>query len=329
MDAHAHFAWLDVDGEADRWEVTYGKRLYHLVNDLAEPERQHVSIQYFIGKKAKTKALQSLFTNNNITRRQAHGIGNLHVDLNTVASDHPVMFVDCTPGASTVEENAKWTECHEVVRHQLDWGGNRLSASADVHARVVSRVIFGMVDVVCAFVNDLGGPENCLAWLQRWASNSGLSPAEPGVRPHLLLIGDGQTDDQLLRAALMTFDKVDFVSMGRKSSTPVAELLSLKRRIQRHTDEICQVKRSQHTLFHAIHLPRLFEAWLQHLAGEPLQPFALIPGMRTQKVLEAPVEHIARFIELAVRSSVPSSAISTFVASACGLEGHPPGSHCM
>jgi hypothetical protein len=321
----AHFAWLNVDCSGGRRDVTYGKRLHRLVEELRDPDRQQVSIQFFFGKKAKTRALQSVFNNNNTTRRRAHGIGNLHLDVNSISSDRPVMFVDCTPGASSVESQVTRPLCHEVVRRQLDWGGAMIAV--DLCARVMSRLLFGMVDVVCVFVDDLGGPDGCLAWLQRWALEPGSSSTEASMQPHLLLVGEGKAEDRLRHAVKTVFAKVEFVNLGRASSTPATDYLLLKRRLQHHVDELGQERKLHRTLFRAVHLPQIFEMWLHHFAQE-LEPFPLITAMCRIKARGDCRTHIAHLIDIATRSSVPMTAISTFIASTCGLEGHPSRAHC-
>lgn len=186
-----HCQWVDILQRDLNFSISYSARVQHVLQGLPNPSFQFPTVSYFIGKRAKVSALQALFPDNNITRRQAHGIGNLHIVSNTSGSRYPVLFVDCTPGAECINQIGSWTGCHELKRFRLRSWVTRSIARSSLIDQIQAQLLFLFVDVICIFVDDVGAATEQL--IQKWVATRLL--VQGGPKPKLLIVSQSAQRD--------------------------------------------------------------------------------------------------------------------------------------
>ncbi|KKZ60140.1 hypothetical protein EMCG_05062 [[Emmonsia] crescens] len=159
-----HVAWLElIEGDAGP-HLIYGWRLACLLKELEAPGEQHPQVTFFIGWKRKNEALRQ-FCNGQFRPRNRHQSNaiNLHLDPASVTSQHSQFFADwdCTRWDILPAVNSpKTCHCEEII--SVNWPHRALSDPYDL---IIARLLFQFCDVVCIFVDDIGGAEKTCSLL--------------------------------------------------------------------------------------------------------------------------------------------------------------------
>ena len=328
--ACTHYQWVDIAERDRQISISYGGRLRHIVQGLPNPRDQFPTIVYFYGKRAKVAALQSLFPNNNITRRRAHGIGNIHVDNGTAAATNPLLFVDCKPGAECVNLLGSWTGCHELTQIRADW------VQADVPTVVKhlnSELLFLFTDVVCIFVDDVGGKRKAVEVLNDWASSASPRSRDTAVKPHVVLVcqHDAFTESEcvsLARSELLCsqYATITTVVTPTGKMSRQAAHNDLQHEVIRAADGVRASRVALRLHFSAEHLAALFELSLANFGQGPMNFVKM--ARKNVRVRNDFTSHLSTFLHLCRQNAVPDDVVSKFLAAQILREAFPPRMHC-
>jgi hypothetical protein len=323
-----HSQWVDISQKDLEFSVSYGARMRHVLGTLASPSDQFPSVAFFVGKRTKVLALRALFPENNITRRQSHGIANLHIASNAGSSSHPLLFADCTPGADVVNQIGTRTRCHEFKRFRLgSWATNSVARPSLVE-QIQAQLLFVFTDVVCIFADDVGGRAAADDIIQRWARNRRL--VEGGPKPRVLIVSQcsqGQLKTENCSFGGLSSVEAHFASL-KVVYVPNSAYLSLRDVILSEIGESRQSRIASRLLFSASHLNAFFEAALQHFARAHKYPFSFIETARRGTTLnpDFPI-HVGRFLDICSKSKISQKDVASFLAHAVILDSYPPESH--
>jgi hypothetical protein len=329
-----HQQWIDITQEDRQLSISYGMRLRHLVAELRDPGNQYPSVIFFYGKSAKVLALRSLFCNNNITRRRAHGIGNLHIDITTAATDYPLLFVDCKLGAAFVNQLGGWTGCHELTQLRVEWEEEIAHDPLRLSERIRSRLLFSFTDVICIFSDDLGGVVQTENLLLTW-SQSGYLESSSAFKPHVIVVYETMDLPEAKRRKLQRAPEIvcHFASLSFVHLLPMKCLSreaahdNLKKAMLHAADDSRRSRVAGSLLFSAKHLASLFETAFTHFATFSDQPLSIIKATRKDHNTENLVLHLGRFLDACSQNDLPGSVTISFVACALTLDSYAPGMH--
>jgi hypothetical protein len=328
MASCTHTQWLDLTRRDARWTVSYGMRMRRLLQTFSAPDEQFPSLLFFVGARAKILALQDIFPHNDIRRREAHGVANLHVDLSTTTSKHPIFFADCNPTADFVDQINGWTGCHETTRHRLEWLGDPNAVS--LQQKITSQLLFSFTDVICIFVEDLGGVQKVFDLLAQWASFGTFFCPDQHVAPSVILVGEGPLDllSQSCEPLLPSFPHVKYVQLlaSRKQSRHDARQ-ELRETLLRSVESIRDLRTQIYTRFSASHFTAIFELGLVHFVKHEDEPFDILRATRSCPFPHHFTRHISSFLTLCLERNVSEDMYSSFIAGAISLDSSPPASH--
>ena len=327
-----HVQWLELDGIAPDWSVVDPNRLGLLVKDLPQPEKQLPSLVFFLGKRAKTSSLKSLFARNNVTRRNSHGLGNLYVDHRSIDSEQPLLFVDCSINANCANSLGPWNGCHDNHRYGICYdSSDGVSRLKEVVSHVHLNLLFPFALVVCLFADDLGGNSECAEYVTDWlrmkerATQSSMSAS-----PHLVIVTADPTDiDALIQAQCHSRFDSCFESLTVLSVTSQGQI-KLDAELKRVTDAARKERQDRHLLFCASDMARMFALAVRAFARCPqsstdfpsclAHPASLIPAANLQR-------HLNAFVKAATSLHWSLELITEFMASALLAQAYPVHTH--
>lgn len=315
---------------AELWE-----RFKTLVDDLPNSDAQYPCIIFFLGKRNKVSALQNIFVNNNITRRQAHSIGNLHIDLTTCNTTYPLLFADCNPDAISVNDLGRWNGCHETHCLRLTSHHNVSLGSNAITELVQARLLFLFTDIICLFADDLGGLLGVTQRLAKWCD---LGSSSTGLLPRVLVVISESSDESGAQKLLQLnstsgfqkcFPSLTITKIRRHQLSREAASARLKSALMSAVDEVRSRRIDCMAMFSAIHLSAFFRSALGRFAKNPMATFDFLRASRLAVGhLECLTVHVERFFTLCRQNGLPRTATEDFVASAILMDSYPPNMHC-
>lgn len=188
---------------------------------------------------------------------------------------------------------------------------------------VVRKVLMLFVDVVCFFVDDFTGPEDCTRLLHRW-SNETTTMAPPRVIFISNTVGVGK--------ALCMVPKTSRwvqLSSGRGRSHCVARSKTLRTAIMREVSLRRKDKLASRVRLSTTHLSAMFRLALRHFAKCDRSEFNFILASRTMNNVDHDFNQLlVNFLTLCLQKNVEIDTALSFIASALVLDSLPPGMHC-
>jgi hypothetical protein len=326
---------MDLSGleHSREWSITYGQRLHNVLGDLPFPDTQFPTILFCLGKGSKVLALQSMFPNNNITRRKAHGIANLHLDTTTAGSRYPLLFADYNPDAGFLNQIGQWNGCHENVRYRVHVGDDTAATAKELVDKIHAQLLLNFVDVVCFFADDLGGHEYVADRLMRWTQCRRDAQCLPLHKPSVVVVVSSSQACPALSLMENTLEfRETFASLTVVDTTVRSGLsvfANLKGILTYEADIIRECRSELRVQYSATHIKAFFVEALKGFATSPDTGFNFLAASRRGR--RGPHEltpHIREFFSLATREEISKAAMSSFVASALLMDCYPAGMHC-
>jgi hypothetical protein len=329
-----HKPWVDLSGLDRDWSLRYAQRFKSITESLPNPQSQFPCIIYFLGKRRKVSALQKIFTNNNITRRQAHGIANLHLDVTSCDTTYPLLFADCNPDALSLNGIGRWQGCHETKCYPLASREVASLASTGVAEIVQSRLLFLFTDIICLFADDLGGLLGTTRRLTTWCD---WGSSSTGLLPRVLIVTSESSDEtgaqNLLSLSsaptfLTCFSSLTIIKIHQNQLSPESNSARLKAALMSSVDRARSKRTESMAMFTATHLGAFFELALSNFARSPLASFDFLGASRskTDHLEQLPI-HVDRFFSLCTQNALPRITAEGFVASAILMDSRPPNMH--
>lgn len=325
-------AWLDLFPEPRGWSLVDTGRMARIVQDMSDPSRKFPTGLFVSGASQKLQALQSMFPHNNISRRTTPGIARLHaVDVPTRPQD-PIWIVDAVtstvaPAPEKIPGAGPWPR-YPLVDHPMAVEEARLHCHA--------RVVLPIMDLVCLFLDEIGGEDDGLAFLRQWVEIASHYTTPSTCRARLIIVRTAISAPcsatPAAIAALPRYDQcfsqppqiVDL--QDRLGLSPRARFEPLRLAVQSEQQALRVERGRDHTRFSAAHLLAFFNAALCAPTHRPAAPFDLIQATRVGRPVDPSMtEHLAAF--LAIGDGIPQEHLVAFVASALLLDAYPPGMH--
>ena len=281
------------------------------------------------------RALQSIFPNNNITRRKTHGIATLHLDTTTLKATFPLLFADCTPDAECTNQIGMWDGCHETRRFRIQHEDHVRAPLRTLIDQIQSRILFRFVDVICLFADDLGGYGKVAETVGRWIANGGDPQFRPPHKPCIIVIGSRGGDfpgakalrrSTAFRAIFHSLAVWEDVAYADFSSLATQRLL--KEALVGKADEMREVRTCLRRLYRASHVRNFFR--------ESIKAFSVTQDANISFEEIARLDHggngelsthLYNFIQQSACEGFAEVTIACFVASALLMDCFPPQMH--
>lgn len=341
-----HAAWIELwQGEAGPL-LNHGWRLPQIVKELPNAFEQSPQITLFLGRHLKDRALRTLCQNNYKGRKGKNNV-NIRIDNRTINALHPQLFADSDPTNLKLQPMqpaiAGSIRCHQDHTISMD----RLPLDFEVYDIVLTRLLFMFVDVICIFVDDVGGPDAVHSMLSNWIRIGLASTLPRSIRPKVIIV-TGSNITQSVTSDLLdetdfffelqtlhpdlfdVFSDISFSQLPSDKLSSKAQFLTLHADISKQLHK-ARFNRIKHNLmFSAPHLSDLFKIATRHI-GEPSPPrFDFIVAARQQNPLDGAFSsHLMEFLKTSGKATLPYDGIASHIASAIMIDAYPFGAHCL
>ncbi|KAH8800879.1 acyl transferase/acyl hydrolase/lysophospholipase [Xylogone sp. PMI_703] len=346
-----HTQWLGLASDGDVF-LQNTDRLYTLLEDLPDPDKQCPSLLVFIGSKSKGMAIKELAKSFSPPPRYCNsspsGEVHLHIHPPSSFSNRPVLLAEGNlPYHDKYGATLTVEDCHELERRKLNSINTvtpTLSGSSD---RIYSRLLLPFAEVICFFADDVGGFKPIVQHLGLWLDLGPSSTLPKTTLPKLLIITEpryrtvGDDDSDLITFTKMLREETTininehFSDIRLLSLSPQKENLSNKARHRKlfesllnYSDQVREAKISTRTLFCARHVAAFFSYALNHVATSQVEPFNFIKASRIEiPVVKTLKDHLVDFLQ---NIKTPSKLLQfgiPILTSSLLLDSYPPDMH--
>ncbi|KAI8710253.1 PNPLA domain-containing protein [Fusarium sp. LHS14.1] len=340
-----HTCWLKpwVRGPESGLDVT--DRPQRILRDFDDPEVDTAGVLMLVGNQSKQAAFRKLLFQNEPVRARASGEVHLLVSSFREYRQRPFMMVDTDiPKSQSRPSSPRGRQCHEVTVHTF-MENSMPSEVSEVHDHLFHKALLPFADVICVFVEDIGGFQASLRRVIAWLEKG--PPSKSPVRPRILLVVN-QEDKQQHRIVLErclendpfrylndSFSGVSIVGVPRLSSKRRSRRCRLTRRWQVLGPEILraletsrQSRRRSNYLFSVQHLAEFLQHGANAARNLAYEPFDFIKTTRVHYDVAPDLSrHISNVLEkLTSLSSLKQFAVP-LIASSLLIDHYPPGMH--
>ncbi|KAL7783441.1 patatin-like phospholipase-like protein [Trichoderma ceciliae] len=317
-------------------------RLLDLIRD---PDVEAPSLVFLVGNRRKDIGLQQLGIKTTNERGQRDH-GDIHMFLASTAELATPQPVFVAESDISIDMNSQSyptpSQCHEVTEQILPSNFSSRSGSSAVDY-MYHRLIFPFADVICLFVDDLGGAADVAQRIAYWLTQG--EPSQSQFMPHLVLVAEDEMEASILeeiKGHLRSKTNVDLYSRFEKISLVY---LTTWRRL-RHGRNYClrqwdsfkkvlaasigsrrRTRAHDQTLYSAIHFVQ-FLNYASTKFNQQSEPFDFVKASRSLIPVATDIHsHFANFLHK-VRSmeALKRFAIPT-IASSLILDQYPPNMH--
>lgn len=180
-------AWLDIVNEDGSWTLVDTNRLGELVNGMPFPQRQCPDLVYFVGGSGRIRALRSILSQNNVTRKGPVGLVRLHLNHKAVQTDSPLLIAES--GWDSTQRTGDTTGLrHATANHRkyaISDAGSTCSTRL-IQEEVKRQIVLPWTRVLCLFVQSISDVKAAQRLLGR--RHRDLRIADQAVRPPLRVI---------------------------------------------------------------------------------------------------------------------------------------------
>lgn len=229
-----HSDWVELSAATRHLRLSDPARLHRLIGELERAAKQHPHIVLCLGKEERRKCISQILLGQRVTRPSSTrksspgGISSIISDESQATVDHPIFF------AHTRVEGAFPTSrgyhCHETRSARNWWPASQQGA----HDAILTKLFFPFSNLVCMFVEDLGGFDAVLDRLNAWTSTpraTDLADFARGALPRVCLITSGPLSAEAQiqeEAAHSRLDKIDFHDNFRMSRSSALTQIASK-----------------------------------------------------------------------------------------------------
>lgn len=329
--------WLDLVPGSTGWSLIDTGRLDDIVQGMSHPASQYPSLVYFAGNNKRLVALQSLFPQNNITRRGPAGLARLHLSTTTANTEYPIVFADTSlHGQPALGDSILHRSLPRKCRHySLQW--NVTQSLMGLQRQLIAQLILPWTQVLCLFADgesELLAARALLDTPRRTVGSGGIHVDINTLKVVVILTNPGaHYDPELLHDACHSARQYAPITVldlrGRHSLSPKAAYEPLRRLLLNELAVDRSERKAHGLLFSASHLQFLWGRTLRD--GLLTLPTATIDCLRIARE-QLPVrgqwkDGLAELLKRACKVDCSDDDIHQFVASALLMDAYPPEMH--
>lgn len=340
-----HTCWLKpwVRGPESGLNVT--DRPQRILRDFDDPDVDTTGVLMLVGNQSKQAAFRKLLFQNEPVRARASGEVHLLVSSFRECRQRPFVIADTDiPKSQSRPSSPRGRLCHEVTVHTF-MENSMPSEVSEIHDHLFHKALLPFADVICVFVEDIGGFQASLRRVIAWLEKG--PPSKSPVRPRILLVAN-QEDKQQHRIELErclethhfrdlndSFSGVSIVGVPRLSSKRRSRRCRLTRRWQVLGPEILraletsrQSRRRSNYLFSVRHLAEFLQHGANAARNLAYEPFDFIKTSRVHRDVAPDLSrHISNFLEKFTSLSSLKQFAVPLIASSLLIDHYPPGMH--
>ncbi|KAI5455667.1 acyl transferase/acyl hydrolase/lysophospholipase [Mariannaea sp. PMI_226] len=181
-----HTGWLRAWKTGSELGVEITDRPQRLLEDFQDPHSDCGSLLLLIGNKSKRAAFSKLSAQNKSLGTR--GNGETHLFASSFKDDRNLRFLIADadiPRHSRLSHTWRTPSCHNAMAERFP-AIEAYATPSEIGDRLFHQALFPFADVVCLFVEDIGGIEMSISRLTVWV-NLGRASNAP-IRPRLFLI---------------------------------------------------------------------------------------------------------------------------------------------
>lgn len=306
------------------------QRLLKDFRDVDEP----AGVVVLLGN--QTKSVANFKPGNSQLDRQKSN-GEYHLYASYIHNARPVIICDGDiPGHNRLPRSCKLQSCHEVKdRAFMEETVSVVEASDNVYHKLISP----FADVICIFVEDVGGIDSTLRRLNAWSRSSQPSSTLL-VRPALILVASkgqkAQIENAVNTASLNDyFQRIRIVTVCRRTrklrsrsvKMKPKQCLALRREMLRSLDIIQKSRVEAGMLFSARHTVEFLCTASESVTRSCCEPFDYINRSRNSNPIATDMaKHLTTFLCHFNDENMKQFALP-HIASSIILDQYPPGMH--
>lgn len=336
-----HTDWVELSATTRHLRLSDPARLHRLVGQLERAAKQYPQIVLCLGKEEKRKLISQILFCQRIpgsssTKKSRFG-GNPTIvsDKSQSNVDHPIFLAHGrVEGAIPASREHL---CHETRFARNVWPASQQG----VHDAVLTKLLFPFSDLVCIFVNDLGGFDVALDKLKKWSLTPPATDLADFARralPRVFLITSGPLDaDAQIQeeAARSRLEKIEFrnhfsnVQILRFDTGSLEEFHEdFRPLLLEELTNSNSVKERHRVSFSACHLAEFFSQATLHVGSNPTQKFSFISASRAHRpVPPSYPEQIGVILRNRAKHGVGFDKVTTLISSCLLLDAYPRASH--
>ncbi|CVL09032.1 related to calcium-independent phospholipase A2 [Fusarium mangiferae] len=313
MDSCRHSCWLKPWSSADEVGLEVTDRPQRLLREFENPHTENAGLLVLIGNESKQSAFRKLSFQTERVRGRIGGEIHLLASSFRDGRRKRIMVADTDvphflPGMTSSSGNA----CHEVSSYTAP--KQSIPAEPFSFDSLLHKSLFPCADVICIFVDDLGGFKSSLEHLASWLKRGPSSVSK--VQPRVLFIVKQEEKHQhqldlqnflrgsRRREADICFSNLTVVGVSkankkrgrRRTQTRRWQMLGFA--IAKALESGRQSRRRSNSLFTVYHLAYFLQYAASRALHIPLEPFSFIQVSRlNQKVAPDLSDHILEFLD--------------------------------
>lgn len=341
MSGCRHTDWVELSAATRHLRLSDPARLHRLVGQLERAAKQYPQIVLCLGEEEKRKLISQILLGQRVTRSSSTkkfcsgGNPTIVSDKSQSNVDHPIFFAHGrVEGAIPASRDYL---CHETKSTRNVWP----TSQQGVHDAVLTKLLFPFSNLVCIFVDDLGGFDAALDKLKAWSLTPPATDFADFARralPRVYLITSGplDADAQLLEeAARSRLEKIKFrdhfsnVQILRIDTSSLEEFHDGFRLLLLDELTTSTLERERHRVsFSAKHLADFFSQATLHIASNPTQKFSFISASRAHRpVPPSYLEQIGVVLSSRAKHGIGFDKVATLISSCLLLDAYPRASH--
>ena len=341
-----HSTWLRVIRQNDQSGLEIFDRLEKLKSIFPDGEERFPNVIFLLGNQQKICAFQNFGVSHlQSNSKRANGevcVFATHVPTLQGNLEPFLVFDASSSSAHGANKTYRAPLCHESNVHKV-----ALERNGGLEDLIHHRLLLPFSDVVCLFVDDLGGIAKVIKRLETWLSQPD-SFSVTGIRPWLVFVvdkelqGDSQTTIRDLfqgktkKAAEALFQgyRIFYLSVeGPQTRARRARRESQWDRLHREILALSQLsrrkRRKEDLLLSFSHISELLRCAAGYLTNLDPRPFDIVRASRLKNPTATDLQvHLTTFL----RTMRSPAAVVDFgipmIASALILDHYPPGMHC-
>ncbi|EJT68966.1 hypothetical protein GGTG_13472 [Gaeumannomyces tritici R3-111a-1] len=317
------------------YQVQISDRGEVLLESLPHADTEYVSFILFIGNEGKSRALTNIGIDRLKYNNRAHGEAHLFLAPDKEVG-FPLLIADMNmPLHNRISRPGRDQKCHESSTHSITDRSIVLENPLEVADTIYQRMLVPFADIVCFFVNDLGGCDRILRRIAMW-SETGIYPKpspwlvlivqEVEQRNYLEKLKEFNTNKIFKGVRVYCINSARYQTRVRDRSTDSNELkYELRELLRRARAE----KQKKGLLFSARHLAGFFNYIRRNPPFNQKEPLNLIAVSRSDHPVSNELGfHLENFLDNFQSPDLLQKFAIPTIASCLILDQYPPGMHC-
>lgn len=341
----SHTSWLRLSENNHEVSLQVSDRPKRLLTTLGSKDSEPCGLILLIGNQQKAEAIRKL----GINYRSEHGQRG-HADVHLFAVPNGKLRVSSfiaesdVPRHNRMQSRSPPSRCHESTEYTLPSSDGQRQKTGQFADMVHHQLLLPFADVVCLFLDDLGGLSIAAHRLAAWINYG--RPSTSSVLPWLLLVTEEGNRTETVFAALekgvrektsisllTRFQGVRVVGLSARTSPRHRQCYRYRQwnTFQRELSDILDYTKEARAKHRHLYSAKHLVAFLRHattLIASPPCPFNFILASRFRRQVSPDLDsHLSNFLNRISSLDEFKSFAVPMIASSFLLDNYSPRMH--